>query len=1436
MGRRVIIPGVLALLLLHGAAKYGQAWFYAKAPSPGAVHAAQTTAALAAARGGLPPTSLGGRNDGRASSRVTLQQQRSPTSRTYRVDRGITSGLVIDTPGASYGRLEQYDQTADDRKLASAIQSIARDQENMRMSTPLASPKMMIAGATAVALATIASASLALPLYAALIPAITSGLFIQTAGGESSGTRSRGLARHNSGQAVALACQQESILAAAETRKAFLPFGVGLTAIFAAACVTLKLFNEKIGDFIPEDKINPPLLAADNLLEVFFAVAAVVGCAYTVEEYLRMNVALTLRPEDKKPGQEEELDWEVVQLPKEARELQDDERNLALLLTSIACLLPLPFFFAGFDFAELFAANKAGNAFNKEFQEFVDSAAVIVSATAGAQAAIVFLIGELQFTDAERRVAQQAKQAALSELFFAQSQAEFAAMPAKSALTGAFLAGTAMCVEFAAWAAAILPWPAVFSTMRQFFSAKLTRSSSDATFIERRIQTTGRRSPRKQDALSSTTRELQRLYSELFQKDTFSERIKESLLQLPVGAQRDFKMLNSESRRKVHFVAAELGMVSQSDGVKRSVRVTNFGGGNTEDEGLQQEVFDTIVTSLGRAGATVARAAARGVPRDDALLPAAVATTAGAVAPFALGEASADLLVPLLTGGIGLATVWQERVGKFSVAEAKQKTARVRMRCSKAESLFGRAMLAMSALPTYLAIGTCATTVSVLCFMEEVGPWIRWSTVPLLLITIAVTGLTAQRQKGIQFYIKQAAQTVEGRVPPQCWVKGRRWWIIPTAIAVAMPLDLPRRLTIACAVLATEIGIMMSSSFTQLAVAEFYAARAQRVWARSDAWAQEASTDSRALPLNSAVAVINTLLATALIAFDTPLGAVFPVVGFAVCYQALQSRTDADLNSEKSQIEAAEIQAIGTEAPPFLERAAATENLSREERIPSTSAVRYVSVKSNMMDDVLPNISAKLTAEGRNVDELFEALSQGSEEVTWPTFREFFMKFDEKLTLSQIERLWLGFDQNLDGGISRQELASILGKSKKQRDRWSMRELRMSFARNVRKFMKLFDEKKADDYYAASAAERAVEGVQASLSELRLSVRRGEKDWVRTGAVVGVSTTAALLAPFVLSELLTEVLLPLVGAVLTVFAVGAEADARRTIAGSKVWAAELNEIASTQEELLAVGGLYKAKLLALTALSVAIGITAIAVEEPFSFLLVFPQLKFAQTLMQVGLVVFQAVLAAWVTGRLLTVMEWTKRVRQKVTASMGYTDEETPRTWFRGKRRGIGGFKRLLTLCAMFPSIWLAIHPLGSHFAKRAVASTAAGALVVASMLYFAEYMTSRAELAQAARMRTFAMADAFVNSAEQQGAILPLVSAASIAFAGLITFLTEVNPFYASGLTVLQALAWLVASRKAVAAKFESEAALKVNLRSMSPRIDVGQDPVRQIKRMVLN
>ena len=178
-----------------------------------------------------PKPRTGGTN--RDHSRVTLYQQADNKIRNI---FDLTQGLVIDT-SVSGGRgtlaapptapdADNFEETGDDRKLRSAIGSIARDQENLRMGTPLRTGKTLFAAATALLLAITASASATIPLWhQVLLPAVTSGLFVQTSVSESKGTRAKGLARHHSGQSVVLASQQEALLAQTEFRKAFLPFG-----------------------------------------------------------------------------------------------------------------------------------------------------------------------------------------------------------------------------------------------------------------------------------------------------------------------------------------------------------------------------------------------------------------------------------------------------------------------------------------------------------------------------------------------------------------------------------------------------------------------------------------------------------------------------------------------------------------------------------------------------------------------------------------------------------------------------------------------------------------------------------------------------------------------------------------------------------------------------------------------------------------------------------------------------------------------------------------------------------------------------------------------------------------------------------------------------------------------------------------------------------
>lgn len=94
--------------------------------------------------------------------------------------------------------------------------------------------------------------------------------------------------------------------------------------------------------------------------------------------------------------------------------------------------------------------------------------------------------------------------------------------------------------------------------------------------------------------------------------------------------------------------------------------------------------------------------------------------------------------------------------------------------------------------------------------------------------------------------------------------------------------------------------------------------------------------------------------------------------------------------------------------------------------------------------------------------------------------------------------------------------------------------------------------------------------VQADLEELRVTVRGNDPNWVRVGSVVTLLTGASVLAPFLLSELLTEVIVPLAGTVLTVFVVTVESQSRSSVAQAKVHAAQINEQMSTMEELVSI--------------------------------------------------------------------------------------------------------------------------------------------------------------------------------------------------------------------------------------------------------------------------
>ena len=102
--------------------------------------------------------------------------------------------------------------------------------------------------------------------------------------------------------------------------------------------------------------------------------------------------------------------------------------------------------------------------------------------------------------------------------------------------------------------------------------------------------------------------------------------------------------------------------------------------------------------------------------------------------------------------------------------------------------------------------------------------------------------------------------------------------------------------------------------------------------------------------------------------------------------------------------------------------------------------------------------------------------------------------------------------------------------------------------------------------YYQKPDEQVVQKVQGDLEELRVTVRGNDPNWLRTGSLVTLLTSASLLAPFLLSELLTEVIVPLAGTVLTVFVVYTESEARSAVACAKTRAAQINAPWATKVE------------------------------------------------------------------------------------------------------------------------------------------------------------------------------------------------------------------------------------------------------------------------------
>lgn len=1219
------------------------------------------------------------------------------------------------------------DRGVGNRKLRAAIESIELDQEALRMSSPLLSMKTLIFSGSAAAVSGLATLVLASPSLFILAPSLTTVIFLYSSLSESAAARYKAKAKFNYGQNSKIASTAESSLATAEARKVFFPFGVGLTAITAAACVTLRIFNEKIGDFIPEsNEAYSTLLAGDNFLMIFFALTSVVGATLTSLTYISTKAALFM---DESRQLTAKSDWDAQQLPKTAREPSKAEERNVVLATILFCILPLPFIVESLDFS-LWDSNREG--FNKALQEFLDDASVAISASAAAQAAVAFLLGERDFTEAEQRCAMQSKQAALAEMFCAQAQQEAAIIPVRSAFAAFARGGADLAIEFSRAAVALFPWGAVGQAFQALLNSQLVMTESNAATSEARIVKYGPKRQRNRNPIDSSLIELTRIQKEVFPPNN---EIKQEISSLRPGEMKEFRINSKEGRREVHLIAAEMNMFSQSftSGNQRVVSVRNTGQVNKdalveEERSLPEVIEKEFWTPLGKE---VEASFAEGIPAEWSpwVTGATVAAAASQGAPVVLGPDASQVVLPLVTGGIGLLTVWQERAGREQVAYAKKDAALLLRQHAEAEALVGLAALSASILPTYIAVSAVASALSCVGFLADFGV-VAWAfEVPTLAISAVTYLLSLERQEQVEKYIVGATRIVGGKAPRKARFQPQKIWVLLPILVMLLPETLIRRCCAANALLVAELGFVLANCARYVAFGEFYTARTRRVHSRTAAWAQIASACSRVLPLTSALALSNTLLVTSLGAVNVSFGGLFPIFGLGVCVKAIQRAVESRESAIITQQEGRDCQRLGDNFPPYPE-------LKTEEDLQSDMVQRL-----RLRNDVMRTLKPK----------------------------------NMKTALLQLGR-----------GLVR-----------------------------------LFNDSKPEESFNSKPEDKVIQRVQADLEELRITVRGNDPNWVRIGSIVALLTGASVLAPFLLSELLTEVIVPLAGTVLTVFVVTVESQSRSSVAQAKTHAAQINEQMSAMEELVSISSLWKAYLFGMVGIADCNAILSLVLKHPWSLIETYSHLGRVQELAQLLVAGSSILLCGLAAGRLLQVREWANCV-EKIAADnfnqkmLSGITQTSPMSVDRGAgsirtaRR-----KRILTVAAsLLPPLALLIFPWGGELAEKAVNSAGASALVVAMVLLQAERASCQAERTQASCKRAASLCEAFAERAEQQGALLPFNSAVAIALAGVITFLTELNPVTAAALTIFQALSWLVASRKGVATKFESLAALQVRSR----------------------
>ena len=274
------------------------------------------------------------------------------------------------------------------------------------------------------------------------------------------------------------------------------------------------------------------------------------------------------------------------------------------------------------------------------------------------------------------------------------------------------------------------------------------------------------------DSLSAAVREFRQLQRD-FSLDDFTESVRAELRNLEADCMKDFRGLSAEQRRKVHLVAAELGMLSQSFGLSRpgtrmrSVRVTNIlssrgalADDNLSHGGVLGDLMSLVQMLQDEASQIEKSIQQRGRIETVVAMLLILLSTAS---PLLLGNSAAELYLPLATGTVGLCTAWQETAGKGAVAIAKRQSAFLLTREARAELFLGRAQVAYAPFPTDLAVATLATTATVLSVEVNPGVFFKLVALSMVLPAMAACSVAMHRRHKVERFVAASMRCVDAK-------------------------------------------------------------------------------------------------------------------------------------------------------------------------------------------------------------------------------------------------------------------------------------------------------------------------------------------------------------------------------------------------------------------------------------------------------------------------------------------------------------------------------------------------------------------------------------------------------------------------------------------------------------------------------------------------